>query len=244
MGWLANFFKSPNDIQEPSNSTSFYDVDGAPVPLKTLAADLRIARELIKSAATQTVLAYGVPARWLNFEVVTISDDEKAYFQLQVVINHWDEYLVAHCYAFERAVLKRIRDENIEVGRAIRAVLWRMAPDAGCPYDQMPEAQAWSADEVKKRGQMRDRVNRELYALSTPASGAVVYSAAAGAMLATMPVSADDAQRADRSIQPEKYNPEQEDSAFSETRPSSSSGFAATHPESLLMSGTIDGSKR
>jgi hypothetical protein len=244
MGWLANFFKSPNGIDEPSHSTGFYDLDGSPVPLKSVAADLRIARELINSAAMQTSLAYGVPPRWLNFEVVTISDDEKAYFQLQVVMNHWDEYLAAHCYAFERAVIKRIREENIEVGRAIRAVLWRVAPDAGCPYDQMPEAQAWSADEVKKRGQVRDRINRELYALSTPASGAVVYAAVAGAVPATMPVSADEAERADRSTQPEKYHSSQEDSAFSETRPSSFNGFPATHPDSPLMSGIIDPTKK
>jgi hypothetical protein len=243
MGWLANFFKTTNRADTPSHSTGFHDLDGGPMPLKPSAAHLRTARELINSAAMQTALVYGVPPRWLSFEVVTISDDEKAYFQLQVVMNHWDEYLAAHCYAFERAVIKRIREENIEVGRAIRAVLWRMAADAGCPYDEMPETQAWSADAVKKRGQVRDRVNRELYALSTPASGAVVPGASGFIVPATMPVSADQAERADRSSLPVNHDSLLEDSAFSETRPSTFNGFAATQPYAPLMTDIIAHSK-
>jgi hypothetical protein len=240
MGWLANFFRSPAGVDAPSHSTDFHDLDDSPVPLKPVAADLRIARELIKSAAVQTALAYGIPGRWLTFEVVTIADDEKAYFQLQVVMNHWDEYLAAHCYAFERAVVKRIRDESMEVGRAVRAVLWRTAADAGCPYDDLPEAQAWSADAVKKRGMVRDRINRELYATSTPASGAAV----SGKQPTTLPVSASEAERAGNSTQPVSQDSPLEDSAFGDTRPSSFNGFAATQPYAPLMSDIFEHPKK
>lgn len=244
MGWLANFFKAPHGEDTPSHSTGFHDVDGSPVPLKARSADLRTARELISAAAMQTTVVYGVPPRWLTFEVVTISDDENAYFQLQVVMNHWDDYLVAHCYAFERAVIQRIRQENVEVSRAIRAVLWRTAADAGCPYDDMPEAQAWSVDAVKKRGQLRDRVNREMYALSTPASGEVFPGAGAGTVPATMPVSADEAERADRSTLPINYDSLLQESVSAETRPSTFNGFAATQPYSPLMTDIIEHPKR
>jgi hypothetical protein len=222
MGWLSNLFKESKEVEVPSPSTGFYDLDGHPVPISLAASDVRAARELVNDAALLTAQAYGIPVRWLAFEVVTISDDEKAYFQLQVVMNHWDEYLVAHSYAFERAVIKRIREDDVQVGRAVRAVLWRVAADAGCPYDEMPEAQAWSTEAIKQRGLVRDRINRELYAVSTPASGAKVP--------AMMPVSADDAERAGRSTMPVKTEHLLEDTGFGETHPARSTGFAATQP--------------
>lgn len=240
MGWLSNLFSSPRRGTDPSNSTSYHDLDAKPVPLKPAAMDLRNARQAVNQAAARTAQFYGIPAGWLTFEVLTISDTSQAYFQLQIVMNIWDEYLAAHCYAFERAVIKRIRDENIEVGRAVRAVLWRVAPDAGCPYDDMPEAKAWSADAVKKRGMVRDRINRELYAISTPAAGVNV----SGKLPTAMPLSASEAQRAESSTLPVNHDTLLEDSAFGDTRPSSFNGFAATQPYAPLMSDIIEHPKK
>jgi hypothetical protein len=222
MGWLTNFFKEAKGVEQSSPSTNFHDLDGRPVAINLQSVDMRSARELVSNAATQTAQAYGIPARWLSFEVVTIADDEKAYFQLQALINHWDEYLAAHTFAFERAVIKRIREEDVEVGRAVRAVLWRVSPEAGCPYDDMPEPRAWGTDAVKRRGEARDMVNRVLYATTTPASGAVVP--------ALMPVSADDADRAGRSTLPVKYDGLLSEGSFSDTHPARFHGFAATQP--------------
>jgi hypothetical protein len=240
MGWLSNLFSSPRRGTDPSNSTSYHDLDASPVPLKPAAMDLRNAREVVNQAAARTAQAYGIPVGWLTFEVLTISDASQAYFQLQVVMNIWDDYLAAHGYAFERAVIKRIRDENIEVGRAVRAVLWRVAPDAGCPYDDMPEAKAWSADAVKKRGMVRDRINRELYAISTPAAAANVP----GKPPAALPLRASEAERAEASTLPANHDSLLDDSAFGETRPSSFNGFAATQPYAPLMSDIIEHPKK
>ncbi len=217
MGWISKLFKPQQKVADPSNSTGFHDLDGSPVPLKPLADDVRKARELINKAAIETALVCGVPATWLSFEVVTISDHESAYFQLQVVMNRWDEYLAAHSYAFERAVVKRISEKNLNVVRAMRAVLWRTAPDAGCPYDDMPEAQAWGSEAVKKRAQARDRMNRDLYTLSASPAGAAVPI--------HMPFSAD---QADGSNPSDKYRYLLDDSAYDDNQPSSVNDFAAT----------------
>lgn len=223
MGWFSTLFsKSPQRDTTSSNSTSYHDLDGSPVPLKPAAMDLRGARDLVNQAAVRTAQVHGIPSGWLTFEVMTISDANQAYFQLQVVMNIWDEHLALHGIAFQNAVIKRIRDENLEVGRALRAVLWRVAPEAGCPYDDMPPAKAWSAEAIKKRSVVRERINRELYALSTPASGATVSSRQA--------VRAD----APPPIQPngpvDKFAGLLDDDSFGETRPSSFDGFAATQP--------------
>jgi hypothetical protein len=240
MGWLSNLFSSPRRGTDPSNSTSYHDLDASPVPLKPAAMDLRNAREVVNQAAARTAQAHGIPVGWLTFEVLTISDASQAYFQLQIVMNIWDEHLAAHCYAFERAVIKRIRDENMEVGRAVRAVLWRVAPDAGCPYDDMPEAKAWSADAVRQRALVRERIHRELYASSTPAAGAHV----SGKRPAALPLSAQEAERAEKSTLPVNRDSLLDDSAFGDTRPSGFNGFAATQPYAPLMSDIIDDPKK
>lgn len=227
MGWLSNIFKEPNEASElesPSPSTSFHDLDGHPMPMSLKGADLGAARELVKTTAMQITQIHGIPSRWLSFEVVTIADDEKAFFQLQIILNHWDEYLAAHQYAFERAVLKRIREENTDVGRAVRAVLWRTSADAGCPYDDLPDGQAWTSHAVAQRGQVRDRIQREMPAsLGTLASGA--------AATAVLPAQARtlDSERGGDSTLPVTYDHLQEPHGFHQSHSDGRADFAETH---------------
>jgi hypothetical protein len=151
MSWLSKLFRKSNGVELPSNSTSFQDMEAAPRPIRLKGSDLRVVREVIHSAAMKTAKAYGIPPLWLTFEVITMADSEKAFFQLQVVIQHWDEYLASHSYAFERAVMKRLVVDNKRIGRAVRAVLWRTAYDAGCPYEDMPDPHSWTTEAIKKR---------------------------------------------------------------------------------------------
>jgi hypothetical protein len=225
MNWFNNLFSKSKRQIEHSNSTSYHDLDDTPVPLASTEASMLNARNVVKQAALKTAQSHGIPAGWLSFEVLTIADQKTAYFQLQVVMNIWDEHLAMHNLAFQNAVIKRVRDQSMDIGRALRAVLWRVSPDAGCPYDDMPPAQAWAADAVRNRIIVRERINRELYALSVPASGAVVPTNKD--VSGIKPVSSDTSS---------KYEGLLDDTVFSETRPSAFDGFAATQPYTALIS--------
>jgi hypothetical protein len=169
VSWLNRILNTntqSNDV--PSPSTGFFDIEGQPVALSLEQRDVRAARELIRASAVRTTAAFGIPAHWLSYEVVTISDDEKAYFQLQVSLRIWDEQLWSQSGAYEQQALKRIREDDVNVGRAVRAVLWRILPDAGCPHDELAGAAAWKPDAVKTRGAAYDRLRSEL---SAPAIG-------------------------------------------------------------------------
>jgi hypothetical protein len=134
VSWLDRIFKqTPKHSDVPSPSTGFYDVDDQPIPLSLAREDVRAARELIREAAKRTAATIGIPANWLSYEVVTISDEEKAYFQLQLSLRIWNAQVWAQTHMFEKKVLKTIRTDNPNVARAVRAVLWRILPDAGCP---------------------------------------------------------------------------------------------------------------
>jgi hypothetical protein len=86
VSWLNRILNTaPKGNDVPSPSTGFFDIEGQPVPLSVAQQDVRAARELIRAAAVRTTALYGIPSNWLSYEVVTISDDEKAYFSFKSV---------------------------------------------------------------------------------------------------------------------------------------------------------------
>jgi hypothetical protein len=219
---ILNTAPKGNDV--PSPSTGFFDIEGQPVPLSVAQQDVRAARELIRAAAVRTTALYGIPSNWFSYEVVTISDDEKAYFQLQVSLRIWDEQLWSQSSAYEQQVLKRIREDNVNVARAVRAVLWRVLPDAGCPYDELAGALAWRPDAVKARGVAYERLRREITtpppaSLASAALPSVVTGAEASETLPLLPNASDTRSARDALAD-----------QFGDTRPSNFGGFAATQP--------------
>ncbi len=219
MSWLNRFLNTaPRDNELPSPSTGFFDVEGQPVPLSLDSQDVRAARELIRAAAVRTAAAFGIPPNWMSYEVVTISDDEKAYFQLQVSLRIWDEQLWSQSGAFEQQALKRIREDDVNVARAVRAVLWRILPDAGCPHDELAGAAAWRTDAVKLRAAVYDRLRDEL---ALPAIGSTLPSVVTGLdNTATLPVHRDS------------------DTGFNDTHPVPATGFHETRPVPALHGDT------
>jgi hypothetical protein len=210
VSWLNRILSSTQrEHDAPSPSTGFFDIEGQPVPLSIARQDVRAARELIRAAAVRTAAIFGIPANWLSYEVVTISDDEKAYFQLQVSLRIWDEQLWTQSSAFEQQVVKRIREDDVNVARAVRAVLWRIQPDAGCPHDELAGAAAWKPDAVKSRSVAFDRLRVELAMPSLATLPSVITGMEASP---TLPM------------------PDQARAGFSDTHPVEASGFHATRP--------------
>jgi hypothetical protein len=210
MSWFQRILgNAPAQQDIPSPSTGFFDMDGRPVPLSLAAQDIRAARELVRTAAMRTAASFGIPANWLSYEVVTISDEEKAYFQLQVSLRIWDEQLWAQSGAFEQQALKRIREDDVNVARAVRAVLWRVLPDAGCPHDELSPAAAWKAEAVSSRAQAYERLRADLAAPALATLPSVVTGLDASETLPT---------------------PRSLESQFKDTYPGAPTGFDATRP--------------
>jgi hypothetical protein len=148
MSWLGSLFGKKNARDMDILSSGGLDgTDALAVP----GSSVPEAREIINRAAYEVLNLNGVPKDWVKFEILTLADSAKAYFQLQVTIKHWDAYLLLHSWAFEQAVSARIIERNMAIGRALRAVLWRIAPDAGCPYEKMPPSVAWTPDAIAQR---------------------------------------------------------------------------------------------
>jgi hypothetical protein len=224
MGWLSTLLKKSDGAMPPVPDTGIHDWDNEPLTSATMTGDLGAARALINETALQMVKTYGLPEHWFSFETVTVTDSEKTYFQLQILMNHWDMQLCAHSYALECAVIRSIRKKDRVIGRACRAVLWRIAPDAGCPFDEMPEPSYWAADAMKQRNLLREHVQREFYAATTPESGVKpAIPAKAVQARANAPVEAL-----------------HESLGYSDTHPHNLDGFSHTHPLAKADKGRLN----
>ncbi len=173
-------------------------MEGKPIPLNVELQNVKAAREIVRAAAFRTASFFGIPVHWLSYEVVTIADDDNAYFQLQVSLRVWDEQLWAQSSAFEQQVLKRIREDDRNVARAVRAVLWRILPDAGCPHDELSSSQAWWPETVSSRAVAYDQLRASLSQRKTdaplspepraPGSDAMEVAAPITGFIETIPV--------------------------------------------------------
>lgn len=189
VSWLDRILNNASRSKDaPTHSTGFFDIEGKPVPLSVDSQKIRAARELIHAAAVRTSSAFGIPPQWVSYEVVTISDDEKAYFQLQVSLRIWDEQLWSQSGAFEQQALKRIREDDVNVARAVRAVLWRILPDAGCPHDELAGATAWKPEAVRARAAAYDRLHNDLIPAPLTMPSVVTGLSASPTEPATSPV--------------------------------------------------------
>lgn len=153
MSWISNLFGGAkhNTPSLEAPSTGLQNLDSQNVATSIAPSEVPAARRLVAKAAKETANMHGIPDYWLKYEVLTLADEEKAYFQVQVTVKHWDPFFFMHTFAFEKAMLERIRHYNISVGRAVRAVLWRVSTDACCPYEHMPPPEAWTLNAIEQR---------------------------------------------------------------------------------------------
>lgn len=167
MGWLSSLFGRKNAFGADSLSSESFNSslsDEGPVGLSVPGSSVPNARQLIMQCANHVIRSHGIPQDWLKLELLTMANEAKAYFQLQITIKHWDGYLLLHSHAFELSVMNRVREQSLPVSRSMRAVLWRVAPDAGCPYEQMPPSVAWTQDAIAQR-----MVNPQMFKTNKPA---------------------------------------------------------------------------
>lgn len=160
MGWFDDILVKKNKQNEDGRESSgfAYSSSGG-VP----GGEAAQARELINRSAHAVLKDSGISKDWLRFEILTLNDAAKSYFQLQVTIRHWDAYLLLHSRAFEQVLLLRIAEENGAVAKALRAVLWRVHPESGCPYGSLPPSVAWTPEAIAQRAQ-----NLELFKAKKP----------------------------------------------------------------------------
>jgi hypothetical protein len=142
----------------------------APLPLRTASAanpgfpetttrDIT-RRELVRVALGDVRRRHGLPANWLDCEILPMPDrgkDSRLLVQLRVL--HWDENLMKYSMAIQRQLGAQILMLDPSAIRWLQGIVWHLVSDANCRFLDMPDAALWtqSTSKAPERVDVLDR---------------------------------------------------------------------------------------
>ncbi len=114
-----------------------------PVPRQSSSV-VNAQRETLRILVGDTLRDHGIPPVWVSTEVMTVSSQGRLVFQVILTLKFWEESLPLYFSALEASYMTRLDSTNPELAEAVRSVSWRIAPDAACPYADMPNPAFWT----------------------------------------------------------------------------------------------------
>jgi len=101
--------------------------------------------EMIRLALKSVLRRCGIPLPWIGCEIEPLArKSDSATTLIQLVILQWHDQLMRYAPELQKQLLNEIRffDSSAEATEFL--VVWKFAPDCGCPNDQLPEAGYWA----------------------------------------------------------------------------------------------------
>ncbi len=106
--------------------------------------DIRV--EMVRLALKSVLRRYGIPVHWIGCEIKPMaSSDDSDVLLIQMVLLKWNDALMCYAPELQKQFLTEIQffDNTSEAANFL--VVWKFAPDCGCPHDKLPETGFWAA---------------------------------------------------------------------------------------------------
>lgn len=105
----------------------------------------RSRRELLRVVLRDTMNRHGVPAGWLEAEVlVSTSRAGERGIHWRLVVKHWDPRLLTHALALQQALLKRLTTFDPLASNWLTGVSWQFDSLEDTPNAPLPNAASWT----------------------------------------------------------------------------------------------------
>lgn len=105
----------------------------------------RTRRELLRVVLRDTLNRHGIPAGWLEAEVlVSTSRSGERGIHWRLVVKHWDARLLTHALAIQQALLKRLTTFDPLASNWLTGVSWQFAAPGEAPCPPMPHPSSWT----------------------------------------------------------------------------------------------------
>ena len=134
-------------------------------------SDIRL--EMIRLALKSVLRSCGIPLQWIGCEISPKANkgDSEAIL-IQLVILKWHDELMRFAPELQKRFLTEIQFFDSNADAANLLVLWKFAPDCGCPNDKLPEAGFW-ASLVKEPTPPEQTVSVKSLAAAAPLAAAL-----------------------------------------------------------------------
>lgn len=106
--------------------------------------DIRL--EMIRLALKSVLRRYGIPIPWIGCEIVPMAPSgDSDVLLIQLVLLKWHDELMRYAPELQKQFLTEIQFFDNTAAAANFLIVWKFAPDCGCPHDKLPETGFWAA---------------------------------------------------------------------------------------------------
>ena len=105
--------------------------------------DIRV--EMVRLALKSMMRRHGIPLHWIGCEIEPMAPSgDSDVLLIQLVLLKWNDALMCHAPELQKQFLTEIQFFDNSAQAANFLIVWKFAPDCGCPHDTLPDAGFWA----------------------------------------------------------------------------------------------------
>lgn len=115
-------------------------------------SDNAMRRQLVQLLMRNVLRRHAIPPQWLECQMLVVSSRSRGTgLYARLTIKHWDERLMNHAQAFQRALQTDIAHFDPKASNWLHGISWALDMGDSCPYTSLPDKAFWLAP-AKKHG--------------------------------------------------------------------------------------------
>jgi hypothetical protein len=148
MNLLRNFFP---DNQRPTTAPHSNHME----PLSSVhdGSENTTRRQLIQMLVRDALLRYGIPTRWIECQILTVSSRSKGQgLHLRLIVKHWDARLMQYAVAFQNALMTELTGFEPRAKEWLHGISWQIDVGSHGPNLTMPDKSFWTEQTANPQG--------------------------------------------------------------------------------------------
>lgn len=104
-----------------------------------------VRQQLIQTLHRDLMRKNGIPMEWIACHTqVMVSRTKGTGMSVVLVVKHWDERLMNHTFAFQRALANDVIAFEPAAEQWLHGIAWRLDVASSCPHIDLPEKSYWN----------------------------------------------------------------------------------------------------
>ena len=110
-------------------------------------SDNALRAQLVQVVMRDLLRRSGIPPTWIVcYPQAQNSRSRGPGIFIRLSVKHWDDRLIQHTFAFQKALLTDIVSFEPDAGAWLHGIAWQLEVAASCPCTELPHKDFWQAD--------------------------------------------------------------------------------------------------